>query len=109
MKVDLPPRGKNVTVIGALYEGELYYQLSGSTNKKDVIKFIRDLVIKIGSDVGSAVLILDNHKSHQSHDLADCCAEVGLDMLYLPPYASELNPIELVWAAFKRVWGQLVF
>ena len=49
-----------MTVIGALYDGELYYELAGSTNKKDVVKFIRDLAIRLGSDVASSVLVLDN-------------------------------------------------
>ena len=37
LRVQLPSRGKNVTVIGALYDGKLIYQLAKSTNQKDVV------------------------------------------------------------------------
>jgi len=30
--------------------------------------------------------------------------EHGINILYLPPYSSPLNPIEHVWAAFKTLW-----
>ena len=94
-----------MTVFGALYNGHVLYELARSTNKKDLIKFIKKLANSLGHQVTSSVLVLDNHRAHWSNDLADCCLGVGLNLLYLPPYASELNPIELVWAHFKRVWG----
>ena len=64
---------------------------------------------KLGSLVGTSVLILDNHRSHVSKHIGEYCLKAGLELLYLPPYGSELNPIELVWSHFKRIWGQLVY
>ena len=30
--------------------------------------------------------------------------EKGFIMMYLPPASSHLNPVELVWSLFKRLW-----
>ena len=63
----------------------------------------------MGHDVASSVLVLDNHRAHYSHVVSEYCEKVGLDLLFLPPYASELNPIELVWAQFKRRWSNELY
>ncbi|MBS4170878.1 MULTISPECIES: transposase [unclassified Neochlamydia] len=49
------------------------------------------------------VLIMDNatfHKSQATHELikkAEC------EILFLPPYSPDLNPIETFWANFKKI------
>ena len=60
-------------------------------------------------DVDRAVVILDNHTAHKAEDVVDYCEGCGLKLLFLPPYASEFNAVELVWAQFKRIWGQLIY
>ena len=71
--------------------------------------FLKELVKSMGDEVATSVLVLDNHRAHYGHSVTEYCVSIGLDLLYVPPYASELNPIELVWAHFKRLWGTTVF
>ena len=33
--------------------------------------------------------------------------KLGLHILYLPPYSSELNPIEMLWREMKYSWTDL--
>ena len=51
--------------------------------------------LKIGS-----TLILDNLSSHK--DIEDLFLEKGINVLYLPPYTPEYNPIEMMWSKIKN-------
>lgn len=54
----------------------------------------------------TTVLVLDNHRAHHAKDVVGWLGEKNYILHYLPPYSSELNPIERVWALMKRRWGQ---
>ena len=54
-------------------------------------------------------LVLDNHKSHHSLGVTNLAHSMGLELLYLPPTASELNPVERMWSYFKREWRQRLY
>jgi transposase len=49
------------------------------------------------------VLVWDNLNTHVSRAMAELIAERDrLTIFPLPPYARELNPVELVWSHLKR-------
>jgi hypothetical protein len=48
--------------------------------------------------------IIDNHQSHKGKIVRKFIEDHGFIIEFLPPYSSHLNPIELVWALFKRLW-----
>ena len=48
------------------------------------------------------VVILDNAPFHKGSETARLIAETGASLLFLPPYAPELNPIEKDFANIKR-------
>lgn len=48
------------------------------------------------------VIILDNASFHKSLELEEMAKDVGCYLVFLPPYSPDLNPIEKVWANFKR-------
>ena len=51
------------------------------------------------------MIVLDNHAAHRSKDTIKFAEEVcKLKLLFLPPAASELNPIERMWSYFKHKW-----
>jgi transposase len=47
-------------------------------------------------------IILDNASFHKSDELTEMAEAVGCQIIFLPPYSPDLNPIEKVWANFKR-------
>ena len=47
------------------------------------------------------VIILDNASVHKDEELYDLVAQYDCELIYLPPYSPDLNPIEKVWANFK--------
>lgn len=48
------------------------------------------------------VVILDNASVHKDEELYDIVAQYDCQLIYLPPYSPDLNPIEKFWANFKR-------
>jgi transposase len=58
---------------------------------------------------GPVVLVWDNLNTHVSAVMADLiAARDWLTVFQLPAYASELNPVESVWAVLKRSLANLV-
>ena len=57
---------------------------------------------------GPVVLVWDNLNTHVSHAMAELiAARDWLTVFQLPPYASELNPVEPVWSNLKRSLANL--
>jgi putative transposase len=52
------------------------------------------------------VVILDNFRSHHAKKTEQYAAECGIELVYLPPYSPDLNPIEFIWKSIKRVISQ---
>jgi len=76
------------------------FEFSGSTNMglfNGWFEHILCPALKPGQ-----IVLLDNASFHKSSDLFDMVEEVGCRLIFLPPYSPDLNPIEKVWANFKR-------
>lgn len=49
------------------------------------------------------VVVMDNLGSHKVDDVRQAIEKAGAEVLYLPPYSPDLNPIEKAWAKFKQL------
>jgi transposase len=47
------------------------------------------------------VVILDNLAVHKVRGIAELIRARGAEVLFLPPYSPDLNPIELCWSKIK--------
>ncbi|MDR2855907.1 MAG: transposase [Methanomicrobiales archaeon] len=47
-------------------------------------------------------IIMDNASFHRKAKLRELVAKVGVEILFLPTYSPDLNPIEKSWANMKR-------
>ena len=57
---------------------------------------------------GPLVVVWDNLNTHVSRTMTDLiAARDWLTVYQLPPYASELNPVESVWSVLKRSLANL--
>jgi transposase len=48
------------------------------------------------------VVVMDNLSSHKVRGVAELIAARGAEVLYLPPYSPDLNPIEKAWSKIKQ-------
>ena len=46
--------------------------------------------------------MLDNARFHKKSVLPELAQQYGCEVLFLPPYSPDLNPIEKKWAWLKR-------
>ena len=49
------------------------------------------------------VVVMDNLSAHKRPDVVAAIRAVGADVLFLPPYSPEYNPIEEAWAKLKEL------
>lgn len=49
------------------------------------------------------VLIIDNASFHKSKKIIKLIESVGCQILFLPPYSPDLNPIEHSWSSIKHL------
>ncbi|XP_045506216.1 uncharacterized protein LOC123702483 [Colias croceus] len=80
---------------GALYE----CSKSGWINEDLFTKWLRHFAKNIGAHKQNlALLILDNHCSHQSLDAYEFCRENGIHLLSLPPHTShKMQPLDVTF------------
>lgn len=53
------------------------------------------------------VLFLDNLSAHKVAGIEELIRARGATVIYLPPYSSDLNPIELAWSKIKTILRRL--
>lgn len=86
-------------------EGEIRFSIrdakDGNVNSSVFIEFLERLLIGANSKI---FLVLDNASIHHSQQTRDYVRSVSekLELFFLPPYAPELNPDELVWNQVKN-------
>lgn len=100
--VTLPANWEKLSTIGAITsEGRFFHHTkSGAIRSGDVIRFFQHLLRHIQGEI---VVVLDNAGIHRAKATqAFVLQHERLSLVFLPPYAPELNPIELVWAYVKR-------
>ena len=49
------------------------------------------------------VVVMDNLSSHKVNGVRERIEKAGAEVLYLPPYSPDLNPIEKAWAKLKQL------
>ena len=53
------------------------------------------------------VVVMDNLSSHKSARTRRLIEEAGAELVFLPPYSPDLNPIEMIFAKVKRLLRSL--
>ena len=97
------PQGswKTTTFIGALRHDGLTAPMvaDGPMDGEMFLTYVRDCLcptLKPGD-----VVIADNLSSHKVAGIAEAIAAAGAEIIYLPPYSPDLNPIENLFAKLK--------
>lgn len=54
------------------------------------------------------IVVIDNASFHQSQKIKELIENAGCQLLYLPPYSPDLNPIEHYWHKIKNAIRKLM-
>lgn len=49
-----------------------------------------------------SIIVMDNARFHRKSELEAIISSTGHQLLFLPPYSPDLNPIEKYWANLKK-------
>ena len=49
------------------------------------------------------IVVMDNLSAHKVSGVREAIEAAGAEVLYLPPYSPDLNPIETVFSKFKQL------
>ena len=85
-----------------------FYAINGNSlvnfrdrsRRENVICFIT--AIRDRNPEKRMVIILDNFRSHHSSIVLKTAELLNINLIFLPPYSPELNPIEFIWKSIKR-------
>ena len=93
--------GKNLSMIGAMSCAGLYSSMiiDGSFTGEAVKTYLEKVLQK--ELIKGDTVIMDNASIHKVKGVEKIITDAGAQLIYLPPYSPDLNPIEKVWAKLK--------
>ena len=94
-------RGKNVTFVGALtLDGLLALDsLPGAATIENFVGWVGDSLIPVLR--AGQIVVMDNLRAHKVEAVRELIESVGAQVLFLPPYSPDMNPIEECWSKVK--------
>jgi len=102
-------RGSGITVVGAISKRleKPLFMLAKSTNSEDFMAFLKLLRSRFAYCKGTTIhLVLDNAAAHHNNFVKQLAAKLKIELMFLPAYTPELNPIEALWGIIKRDFKQ---
>ena len=96
-------RWKILTIPGAISTRGMIATMTieAATDREIFLAYLDDVLcpkLRLGD-----VVIMDNLSSHQVQGVRERIEAAGAQLLYLPPYSPDLNPIEKAWAKLKQL------
>ena len=73
--------------------------LEGTTDTEAFRAYVREVLVpalKAGD-----IVVMDNLSPHKSDDTLKLIVEAGAQVLFLPAYSPDFNPIEMMWSKIK--------
>jgi transposase len=94
-------RGGNLSTIGAIGLEGIRTGLSvpGAIDGETLLFFVEELLVPTLNR--GDIVLMDNASIHKLDDIEDALEAAGAGLLFLPPYAPALNPIEHGWSKVK--------
>jgi transposase len=94
---------QSITMLGAIaLDGWRGFITIDAATDRDVFMAFVEQELRANLRAGDLV-VMDNLAAHKRPEVAAAIRAVGADVLFLPPYSPELNPIEKAWAKLKDI------
>jgi transposase len=95
--------GDSVTVAACLTDTGIVapFYRHGSMNGDWMVAYAEQV---LGPELRDGdIVVMDNLAAHKSARVRECIESHGAELLFLPPYSPDLNPIELAWSKMKAL------
>jgi len=69
---------------------------------QESIKGFFQKIREMNPEYPAIIVVLDNFSSHRAQSVQDAAKALNIELVYLPPYSPDLNPIEFIWKTIKR-------
>lgn len=94
---------RTMTMIGAIALGGFrgFMTIDAPTCKDVFLAYVQHELIP-NLRPGDTV-VMDNLSAHKNSDVLDLIRAANAEVIFLPPYSPEFNPIEKVWAKMKEL------
>lgn len=94
---------KILTVLGAMSLRGLVATMTieEATDRDIFLAYVEQVLVPVLRP--DDVVVMDNLRAHKVDGVRQAIEKTGAELLYLPPYSPDLNPIEKAWAKFKQL------
>lgn len=75
--------------------------LDGAMNGTTFLAYVEQLLVP--TLVAGDIVIMDNLPVHKTDGVRQAIEKAGSELLFLPPYSPDFNPIENAFAKFKAL------
>lgn len=98
---------KSTTILSSVrLDGEMAFTtFSGGTTADKFLTYLKEALIPALRP--GDIVIMDNLRTHHIQVVGELLHAAGAEVLYLPPYSPDLNPIEKLWSKVKAVLRKL--
>ena len=104
-RLNLPPtRGSGVAILAGISnrQPQLRYVTSNEGSNAHSYRQLLESLIDWPRELRRTVVVMDGATYHRNPWCREFLIDRGVSTLFLPPSSSNLNPIEKVWASYKR-------
>ena len=77
----------------------------GGTTGDKFLTYLKDVLIPTLRP--GDIVVMDNLRTHHIQAVSELLHGAGAQILYLPPYSPDLNPIEKLWSKVKAILRKL--
>ena len=98
---------KSTTILSSIrLGGEMALTtFQGGTTGDKFLAYLRDVLIPTLHP--GDIVVMDNLRTHHIPAVKELLHNAGAEVLYLPPYSPDLNPIEKLWSKMKAILRKL--
>lgn len=96
-------RGKNTTLLTSLHGGGMGPSLAveGATTARVFETYVQKVLVPSLKE--DQIVVMDNLGAHRPKRIRELIEGRGCELLYLPPYSPDLNPIEEAFSKIKHI------
>jgi transposase len=84
-----------------MLNGQDTIEFPDHTKSDDFCQFLT--TVRNSNPINRICLVLDNFPTHKARGVREKACELNIELIYLPPYSPDLNPIEYLWKSIKRL------